>query len=195
MSGSSPVGSSINLNLPQLPDLANISSDPNKIAYNLIQLYNAVGILASAIDAYTGNTPNPDPTQFLASGSGLNQAQVGNICTIYGIAKVNLTYGQIVALDPSTGQFIPATGIAAALGLGVVNFPGGATAGSNVSVQFFGVAGFYAAGSFAPGTEYYVGAAGSFTTVRPTVGTTGQSIGVGLTTQAIWIKPSGLLKF
>lgn len=182
--------SSINTGLAAIPDLTNIN-DPGKLSYQLIQLYNAIGILQQAIDSYTGNTPNHDPTQWLEQG-GFNQATIGNLSTVYVKADVTIATGQLIGISPTTKNAVLANGIAIpAVGL----CTNGAAAGSNISYILIGLVQFYATGSFTPGTEYYVGATGFFSATRPATGSTGQHGGFALTDTAIFWNPSGILKY
>jgi len=182
--------SSIDTGLAQTPDLTNINT-PDKLSYQFVQLYNAIEILAQSIDQYTGNTPNPDPTQW-TQGGGLNQATLGNVATVYVQAQGNIATGQLIGIDPATkfgvlanGTSIPAIGLCTQ----------GATSGLNISYILIGLVSFYAAASFTPGLEYYVGTTGFFTAARPAVGTTGQHGGFALTDKAIFWNPSGVMKY
>lgn len=164
--------SSINTGLASVPDLTGVNN--SQIDFHIIQLYNAVDILAQATDAYTGNVPQ---------SSGQDQPEGGTYGPAvqgYIITSVALTPGALVGIDGTSGQLVNADSTLGTpiLARGICTST--SNPGDQASVLLFGVLPTFAAGTFTPGDTYYLGAGGLFIHTRPITGVE-QAVGYALT--------------
>ena len=200
--------SSINTGLQQTPDLTDIQS-PGKLGFQFISLYNAINILAQAIDTYTGNTP-PD-----ANGNYQNQlpnqtVTLGNLAYIWITADQAIGSGYLVSIN-TTGHAVladPANIISTAsndaaggqgynpsnkaegvvVGIAVSN----ASVGQQLKVMLMGVVNF-GTGNLHPGNKYYLGSSpGSITNNPATMPVSGirQPIGFAIDSANMFINPA-----
>lgn len=200
--------SSINTGLQQTPDLTDIQS-PGKLGFQFIQIYNAINVLAQAIDAYTGNTPAD------AQGNYQNQTidqtvTVGNFTSLWVTAGASISSGFLVSFD-SAGHAIladPSTVISAASndaaggqGYNSAGIPEGtvkgiaitsASVGAQIKVMLLGIVNF-GAGALKPGNKYYLGSVPGSITYNPASMTAGwirQPIGFAIDSAHMFINPA-----
>jgi hypothetical protein len=180
--------SSIDTGLQPIPDLTDITT-ADKLAFQFIQLYNAVGILAQAIDSYTGNTPAIAQNQ---NASPEQTVLLGNQANMWCVAATNLAAGYLVNLENVGGatqaRYAQATGLGS-MAMGITM--GAASGGGQVQVLLLGLFNF--GGSVTPGAIYYLSntVPGGLTTTYP--GGTGyynQAVGFGVDTDSIFFNPS-----
>lgn len=196
--------SSINTGLQQTPDLTDIMS-AGKLGFQFISIYNAINVLAQAIDTYTGNTP-PD-----AQGNNQNQppdqtVTLGNFSSFWATAAVSISSGFLVAIN-SAGQIVLASPNGSQVTTGTnqsPNTPGAptnaacgiavssASAGAQIHVMLRGLVNF-GTGNLKPGAIYYPGSSPGSLTYNPggmTAGWGKQVIGVALNSALMFVAPS-----
>lgn len=183
--------SSIDTGLPAIPDLNNIQQ-PDKLAYNFIQVYNAISTLAQSIDSYTGNSPQPTSVTNSNIQPVESTVLVGNTSNLWCNAQTALLAGYAVKFVNVSGVLNAAYAQASALS----NMCYGITmtaAAINTPVQVLLLGLFNFGGSVIPGSLYYLSptVAGGITTTSPaTSGQIIQPVGYGLDTDSIFFNPS-----
>lgn len=181
--------SSIDTGLQPIPDLTNISS-PDKLAFQFIQLYNAVGILAQAIDDYTGNTPQSNSNPNAPPESTV---LVGNTANMWCVANAAINAGFLVTLINSSGVTKAELASAGskttpAMGMSMNSV----AAGAQLQVLLLGLFNF--GGSVTPGQMYYlsnsVPGGLSTSTTGYVTGNIVQAVGFGVDTESIFFNPT-----
>ena|ERR1700744_2262770 len=179
---------SINTGLQQTPDLTDIMSI-GKLSFQFIQVYNAINILAQAIDTYTGNTP---PSSSQSSQTAESTVIVGNTANFWCTANVNISAGFLVGLKNVSGVtnavLAQANGGSSVLAMGISM--NAASAGQPIQVLLLGLFNF--GGSVTPGTIYYTSPTtpgGIVATAPSTAGQIIQPVGIGLDTNSIFFNP------
>lgn len=181
--------SSIDTGLSATPDLTNVQS-VGALSYQLITIYNAINILAQAIDAYTGNAPENTETPNQPAEATVI---VGNMANFFCNAAVDLGAGFLVTLE-SVGGVTNAKLADASLGLAGIAHGltmGTATAGSPIQILLLGLFNF--GGGPTAGVIYYLSDTnpGDIIATKPTAaGSLVQAIGFGIDTDSMWISPS-----
>lgn len=182
---------SIDTGLPAIPDLTNINTETG-VSKQFIDIYNAIGILAQGIDAYTGNTP---ASQESSTSTPESTILVGNTANMFAIAGTNISAGFLVYFtDDGSGNAIAhladaSLGFAAnAQGISMSSGNGG----TKIQVMLLGLFDF--GGSVTAGQTYYCSGstgAGGISTVKPTAsGWAVQPVGFGVDGSSIFINPS-----
>lgn len=177
--------SSIDTGLSATPDLSNLN-DPQKLTFQLIQLYNAIFILQQAIDSYTGNTPNA-----IAQYDGTNPGSailIQSQTRAYYIVDTAIGAGKLVTILSTKKVKHADIGSPTTLARGIATaaFAVGAVA----EIVLLGSVAIYATGTFTPGQVYYCGSNGAFLATPSAVsGTVNQAIGYALSDTDFWFYP------
>lgn len=162
---------SVNLGL----DLSPISKDPENLG-DLYRLYNAVKLVMSAVDSYTGILGAPND-QWSTIGADFITSQNSN--RHYAQANVAISGGAICGLN-SAGKIV------LAVAGGVVGWaPFSIASGDFGEIRLFGV--HKAVAGLIPGTTYYA-SAGTPGAITTTV--TEQKVGVALAADRLFFRPN-----
>lgn len=153
---------SVNLGLPAQP----LTDDP-KLFVELIKVYNAIKIIAAALDSHTGEP-------------------------LYAEAGESISYGQTVGISTADGKVYKADD-GVLMCIGWCKTAGGVVAGDSVSIQHFGLYPELPAASLTPGTRYYQSSTAGSIGLVGTAPTWGQVIGFAISDTQLYFLPN--LKF
>lgn len=168
---------SVNLGLPAAP----LSNTPELFS-EMLRVYNALRILANALDDYTGviSPPNSEWSQLgiQVRSHGMNR--------VYLPAFENIAYGETVAFYNDAGTVKLRKAVVSTYPCrGYCSVSGGVTAGQTCEAVLFGVSATFTAGTFTVGATYYQAAtAGAITN-----GVTAQKVGYAMTTSLLFFNP------
>ena len=183
-----PLNLSVNTGLSLVPDTQN-----KELFNELVRVYNAINMVASSLDAYTGALSR-DPVDWPSlSPSDTIHSQWMN--RLYVLFSANATAGQMIDLWNNAGA-LNARPAGGAAWLGIARgFSTGAVTAGNYGEVILGGLHEYVAG-LVPGTVYYLdaaGPAGNIVAVAPGVGFR-QPIGYALSGNRLFFQPA-LLAF
>lgn len=169
-----------------LPAIAN-PPDPAFFA-EFTRVYNAIQVLATTIDAYTGALP-ADISEYDATPVS-STVLIQNMQRVYVLFSQTVSYGQLVNFHNVGGvlnaQLSSASGSLPAHAW--CSTAGGVTAGNWGEVMIGGL--ILAWGSLTPGATYYLGnTAGTFST---TPGTLSQKLGYALGSNLFFFRPDNI---
>ena len=167
---------SINLGL----DIVPISKDPENVG-DIYRLYNAVKLVASGLDQYSGAV-GADATDWSTAGTAWIQLQ--NLARLYVQFNATVTTGQLIALN-SSGQAVLGTA-----GNVIGWAPTGVTSGQYGEVRLLGL--HTAITGMTPGQVYYASnsVAGGITAGPPlTEGYRVQEVGFAIASNKLFFCP------
>lgn len=179
--------SNIDLGIGQIPDLSNLLTDPTKLDFSLIQIYNALGILQQALGTTTG-IDQPDPSAWATTGA-TSSVQLQNLSILYLNAGVNINQGQLISIDSGGNAILANASNGTKPCRAICN--GNVTSGTAGQFIMLGAIGFFATGTFVPGDTYYLDITdGSYTVTKPTVtGNLVQAIGFAVDNATLIFNP------
>jgi len=155
-------------------DIVPISKDPENMG-DMYRLYNAVKLVAGALDLYTGSLGANAEDWSIADTTYVRSQ---NISRIYRIFDIAVTAGQIVTIKSTGNIGLATTGLAHGWS------PIPVAAGQYGEVRLFGL--HTSVSGLTPGTWYYSSAtAGAITTT-----VTAQKVGFAVSATALFFNPS-----
>ena len=155
-------------------DLVPLTKDPENLG-DIYRLYNAVKLVMTALDSYTGAIP-PESGDWSTVGSSAIMVQ--NLCRHYAQAATNITPGQLIALN-SSGQFILGT-----VGNVIGWAPLAINSGAYGEIKLLGL--HTAVAGLTPGVSYYASStAGAITST-----VTAQKVGFALAANRLFFNPA-----
>lgn len=143
--------------------------------YDIAKLYNAVKLVASALDSYTGIL-GAEPEDYASADTRFITIQ--NMARLYRKAAVAISGGNTVSLN-SSGEYILGT-----IGTVVGWAPSAIAAGSYGEVKLLGLCPNI--GGLTPGAAYYASATAGLVTATVTA----QKIGIALASTRMMFNPS-----
>ena len=177
---------STNLGIGNLPEVDEFKYP--SIYRDLARVHAAIQGLQYSLDRYTGNISYDSSLQPQLSAT--ETVRLGRISKLYVIASAALTPGQLVNFVNGAGVLNARLADMNAPGRpsrGICTSPAAVAIGQLAEVTLFGEVGGFA--GLAPGTLYYTGATGAFTTIAPTLPDLFQPVAYALSQTAMFFDP------
>ena len=163
---------SLNLGLDVLP-----TTKTQDVYPDIFKLYNAVKLIADALDNYTGELIPEVPAGSNMSAFGVNYLRLQKIARVYLQASVAISAGNMVSINGTSKIALGAAGT-------VVGFAPAAIAnGAYGEIQLLGLC--TALSGLTPGAMYYAAASGGISTT-----VSAQKIGFAISSTLLFVNPA-----
>lgn len=170
---------SVNLGLPLTPDTRN-----PEIANALSPVHNALRALAMALDSYTG-VLSESPAYY--SELGIDKLFHGLNSKFYLVAGEDLTYGELLGIDPGGSVYKADDGILQCIGF--CSAADGALTGDYVEIQTTGLYPAFPAATLTPGNVYYCSSTAGTIGAKAAAPTWEQVIGFAISDTRLFFNP------
>ena len=169
-------------------DIMPITQDP-KVLPDMIRVYNAIKLLASNLDIYSG--AQGESSEYWGQ-AGITRLLITNLCRLYVPASETIKAGMIVNLYNSSGNLTARKAVDSPSNKSDPYYPQNAFALSNsvggqVEVALMGVNTAYS--GLVPGTTYYTSTTPGNITAAGNITYHLNVVGTALNSTSLWIPP------